>query len=222
VTDFTSRQCASRVAEFPLKWQALAAPVLSAAQTLIQTLPQAPEMKHVLSALVVNQPGVLAHISGMLASRAFNIESLAVGETENPEFSRITFVVSGNDRVLDQVRKQLEKMVTVVRVIDFSGQEYVERDLMLMKVSTTIGKRSEIKELVDIFRGSLVDVSPEHVMIEISGQERKLEAFVDVMRPFNIIELVRTGRIALLRSNDETIDVSEDTPQEKAAAAARQ
>lgn len=179
-------------------------------------------MKHVLSALVVNQPGVLAHISGMLASRAFNIESLAVGETENAEFSRITFVVSGGDRVLDQVRKQLEKMITVVRVIDFSGQEFVERDLMLLKVSTTIGARSEIKELVEIFRGSIVDVSPRHVMIEISGQERKLEAFVDVMRPFNIIELVRTGRIALLRSNDETIDVSEDTPQEKAAAAARQ
>jgi acetolactate synthase-1/3 small subunit len=178
-------------------------------------------MKHVLSALVVNQPGVLAHISGMLASRAFNIESLAVGETENPEFSRITFVVSGDDRVLDQVRKQLEKMITVVRVINFSGQEFVERDLMLVKVSTTIGSRSEIKELVEIFRASIVDVSPEHVMIEISGQERKLEAFIDVMRPFNILELVRTGRIALLRSNDETIDVSEDTPQEKAAAAAR-
>lgn len=170
-------------------------------------------MKHVLSALVVNQPGVLAHISGMLASRAFNIESLAVGETEDPEFSRITFVVSGDNHVLDQVRKQLIKIVTVVNVVDFSGQEFVERDLMLMKVSTANNSRSEIKELVDVFRGSLVDVSPGHMMIEISGPERKLEAFIDLMRPFGILELVRTGRIALLRSNDVACDTAtqEDT-----------
>ena len=156
-------------------------------------------MKHVLSAVVVNQPGVLAHVSGMMASRAFNIESLAVGETENPEFSRITFVVSGDEKVLDQIRKQLEKIVTIVRVIDFSGKEFVERDLMLMKVAASGSNRSEVKELVDIFRGSLVDVSPGHVMIEISGPEKKLEAFIDLMRPFDILELVRTGRIALLR-----------------------
>jgi acetolactate synthase I/III small subunit len=163
-------------------------------------------MKHVLSALVVNQPGVLAHISGMLASRAFNIESLAVGETEESEFSRITFVVSGDNHVLDQVRKQLIKIVTVVNVVDFSEREFVERDLMLVKVSTADNSRSEIKELVDVFRGSIVDVSPGHIMIEISGPERKLEAFIDLMRPFGILELVRTGRIALLRSNEETAD----------------
>lgn len=171
-------------------------------------------MKHVLSAVVVNQPGVLAQISGMLASRAFNIESLAVGETENPEFSRITFVVSGDDRTLDQVRKQLEKIVAVVRVIDFSSREYVERDLMLIKVSAPQTKRSEIKELVDIFRGLIVDVSTAHVMIEISGREQKLEAFIDLMRPFGILELVRTGRIALLRSNDETVDIAERAAHE--------
>ncbi len=174
-------------------------------------------MKHVLSALVMNQPGVLAHISGMLASRAFNIDSLAVGETENSEFSRITFVVSGDDRVLDQVRKQLEKIVTVVRVLDFSNQEFVERDLMLMKVSSSNGQRSEIRELVNIFRGKIVDVSPEHVMIEISGQEGKIEAFINLMRPFGILELVRTGRIALLRSNDpetETENAAGDAPNE--------
>src|SRR5690606_10382601 len=134
-------------------------------------------MRHVLSALVMNQPGVLAHISGMLASRAFNINSLAVGETENPEFSRITFVVKGDERVLDQVRKQLEKIVTVVKVLDYSGQDFVERDLMLMKVSTATAKRNEIRELVDIFRGRIVDVSAGHVMVEISGQEKKVEAF---------------------------------------------
>jgi len=164
-------------------------------------------MRHVLSALVMNQPGVLAHISGMLASRAFNIDSLAVGETETPEFSRITFVVTGDNRVLDQVRKQLEKLVTVVKVLNFSDQEFVERDLMLMKVSTTDNSRSQIRELVDIFRSKIVDVSPGHVMIEISGQERKLEAFIDLVRPFGILELVRTGRVALLRSENIKADL---------------
>lgn len=152
----------------------------------------------------MNQPGVLAHISGMLASRAFNIDSLAVGETENAEYSRITFVVEGDERVLDQVRKQLEKIINVVRVIDFSNQKYVERDLMLMKVNTRGGKRAEIRELVDIFRGRIVDVSPTHVMVEISGQEQKLEAFIELMRPFGILEMVRTGRIALQRDHEVT------------------
>jgi acetolactate synthase-1/3 small subunit len=161
-------------------------------------------MKHVLSALVMNQPGVLAHISGMLASRAFNIESLAVGETENPEYSRVTFVVEGDERVLDQVRKQLEKIINVVRVIDFSNQKYVERDLMLMKVNTGNDHRAEIKELVEIFRGRIVDVSRTHVMVEISGQEGKLEAFIELMRPFGILEMVRTGRIALQRDHEVT------------------
>ena len=168
--------------------------------------------RHVLSALVMNQPGVLAHISGMLASRAFNIDSLAVGETEIPEFSRITFVVRGDDRVLDQVRKQLEKIVTVVKVLDYSGQDFVERDLMLIKVSTKAGKRSEIKELCDIFRGRIVDVSAGHVMIEISGQERKIEAFIEAMRPFGILEMVRTGRIALLRGSSMAAAAEEGAP----------
>src|SRR5579871_677777 len=164
-------------------------------------------MRHLLSALVMNQPGVLAHISGMLSSRAFNIDSLAVGETENPEFSRMTFVVNGDDRTLDQVRKQLEKIVTVVKVMDFSKQSCVERDLMLIKVSTEGGRRSEVHELATIFRARIVDVGPNHVMIEISGQERKIEAFIDVMRPFGIIELVRAGRIALLRSATSSNDI---------------
>jgi acetolactate synthase-1/3 small subunit len=163
-------------------------------------------MRHVLSALVMNQPGVLAHISGMLASRAFNIDSLAVGATENAQFSRITFVVNGDDRVLDQVRKQLEKIVTVVKVLDFSGQDYDERDLMLMKVSTRNGARSQIKELAEIFRARIIDVSPEHLMIEISGRENKIEAFIEQMRPFGILEMVRTGRVAMLRDDAFTVD----------------
>ena len=156
-------------------------------------------MRHVLSALVQNVPGVLAHVSGMLASRGYNIDSLAVGETETPHLSRMTFVVVGDDSVLEQVRKQLEKIVTVVRVNDVSSKQHVERDLMLLKVDAPTGKRSEIRELTNIFRGRIVDVAPEQVMIEISGQEKKIEAFIDMMRPFGIVELVRTGRIAMVR-----------------------
>ncbi len=158
-------------------------------------------MRHVLSALVQNVPGVLSHISGMLASRGYNIDSLSVGETDDPHLSRMTFVVVGDDSVLEQVRKQLEKITTVVRVEDIGAREHVERDLMLLKVAAPQGKRSEIRELTEIFRGRIVDVAPEMVMIEISGQEKKIEAFVEMMRPFGIIELARTGRIAMVRGN---------------------
>ena len=111
----------------------------------------------------------------------------------------MTFVVVGDDSVLEQVRKQLEKIVTVVQVDDVSSQDHVERDLMLLKVKAPQGQRSEIRELTDIFRGRIVDVAAEMVMIEISGQERKIEAFIEMMRPFGIIELSRTGRIAMVR-----------------------
>lgn len=158
-------------------------------------------MRHVLCAVVQNVPGVLAHISGMLASRGYNIDSLAVGETEEQGLSRMTFVVVGDNRILEQVRKQLEKIVTVVKVVDVSAQDYVERDLMLIKVKAPPGqKRSEIRELVEIFRGNIVDVGPDELMIEISGKEGKIEAFVDQMRPYGIAEMVRTGRIAMVRS----------------------
>ena len=139
-------------------------------------------MRHVLSALVHNQPGVLAHISGMLASRGFNIESLAVGATEDPNLSRTTFVVTGDDAVLEQARKQIEKIITVVKVQDISGEDFVERDLMLLKVRAPADKRTEIT-----------------LLVEISGQERKIEAFIELMRPYSILELARTGRIALVR-----------------------
>lgn len=167
-------------------------------------------MRHVLSALVMNQPGVLAHVSGMLASRAFNIDSLAVGATENAEFSRITFVVNGDEKVLDQVRKQLEKIVTVVTVQDYDQRDYVERDLMLIKVNTSDGRRTEVRELTDIFRGRIVDVGPGHAMIEISGRESKIEAFVERMREFGILEMVRTGRVAMLREETITQDLPAD------------
>lgn len=156
-------------------------------------------MRHVLSAVVQNRPGVLAHVSGMFASRGFNIDSLAVGETEEPHLSRITVVVMGDDRLLEQVRKQLEKIVTVVKVHDISREDYVERDLMLIKVDAAADRRAEIQGLVEIFRGRVVDVSHDQMMIEIAGQERKIEAFIDAVRPYGIRELARTGRIALVR-----------------------
>jgi acetolactate synthase-1/3 small subunit len=170
-------------------------------------------MRHVLSATVQNVPGVLAHISGMLASRGYNIDSLAVGETEIAGLSRMTFVVRGDDRVVEQIRKQLEKIVTVVSVQDISSNDYVERDLMLIKVSASNGaKRSEIRELADIFRARVVDVGPEELMIEISGRENKIQAFIERMRPYNIIELVRTGRIAMVRgSNPNTVEDASDS-----------
>jgi len=157
--------------------------------------------RHLLSALVQNRPGVLAHVSGMFSSRGFNIDSLAVGETEDPHLSRITVVVMGDDRHLDQVRKQLEKIVTVVKVHDISSEDYVERDLMLIKIDAPPGLRAEIQALVQIFRGRIADVSPEQLMIEISGQEKKIEAFIEQVRPYGIREVARTGRIALVRGD---------------------
>jgi len=173
--------------------------------------PDSGRRRHLLSALVQNQPGVLAHVSGMFASRGFNIESLAVGETENPNLSRITFVVIGDDRHLDQVRKQLEKIVTVVKVHDMSREDYVERDLMLIKIKAPPALRPEINSLVQIFRGRILDVSPDHLMIEISGQEKKIEAFIEHARHYGIQELARTGQIALVRGG-RPLEVQEGAP----------
>jgi acetolactate synthase-1/3 small subunit len=168
-------------------------------------------MRHVLSALVQNQPGVLAQVSGMFASRGFNIESLAVGETDNPVLSRITVVVKGDDRVLEQVRKQLEKIVTVVRVHDISRYDHVERDLILIKIRATPDCRPELMTLFDIFRARVVDVTPLELMAELSGQEKKIQAFIDAVRPYGIVEMARTGRIALIRgSKPEAVAAEEE------------
>ena len=156
-------------------------------------------MRHVISALVQNVPGVLSHISGMLASRGYNIDSLAVGETDASQLSRMTFVVVGDDKVREQVLKQLQKLVTVVKAEDITCQKYVERDLMLMRVEALPGARSRILDMVNIFRAKVVDVSDTTMMLEVAGQESKLEGFVEAMRPFGIIELVRSGIIALPR-----------------------
>ena len=172
--------------------------------------------RHVLSALVTNQPGVLAHVSGMFASRGFNIDSLAVGETETPNLSRITVVAQGDDRHLEQLRKQLEKIVTVVKVLDISREDYVERDLMLIKLDASAPSRAEIQSLVQIFCGRIVDVGPDQIMIEISGQEKKIEAFIELVRPYGIRELARTGRIALVRGGRASGDAAVPDDEESA------
>ncbi len=159
--------------------------------------------KHIISALVLNRPGVLAHAAGLFSARGFNIDSLAVGETEQPEYSRMTIVVAGDESILEQVRKQLDKLIEVVKVQDFSNVPHVERDLALVRVHTAVGKRSEILELVDIFRGRIVDVGRNDLMIELSGTEDKVEAMLDLLRPYGVREMVRTGRIALSRSSRE-------------------
>ena len=156
-------------------------------------------MKHIISALVQNEPGVLAHISTLFAGRGFNIDSLTVGETEDPAASRMTVVVEGDEQVLEQVVKQLRKVISVLKVQDFSGRDYVERDLMLIKINAPSGRRGEIIELVTLFRGRVVDVSASELMVELSGPEKKLEAFIALVRPFGIKELCRTGRVALAR-----------------------
>ena len=156
-------------------------------------------MRHVISALVMNEPGVLARVAGMFSARGFNIDSLVVGRTENPELSRMTIVVSADDNTLEQVRKQLAKLVEVVKVRDFKGTAYVERDLLLLTVNANPDKRTEIIEIVTLFRGKIVDVSKESLMVELSGTEEKLEACVELLKPYGIEELARTGVIAMAR-----------------------
>lgn len=158
-------------------------------------------MRHIISAIVENKPGVLAHIAGLFAGRGFNIDSLAVGETEDPDRSRMTVVVRGDDTVLEQVRKQLGKIIDVLKVQDYSDQEIVERDLMLVKVAVKPEKRNEVFEVANVFRGKIVDIGPKHLTVELAGPENKIEAFIELVRPYGIKEVVRTGRIALARGD---------------------
>jgi acetolactate synthase-1/3 small subunit len=156
-------------------------------------------MKHIISALVQNKPGVLAHVAGMFAARAFNIDSLAVGRTDNPALSRMTIVVVGDDRVLEQVRKQLAKIVTIVKVQDFVGQDVVARDLMLISIAATPEKRPEILALIEMFNAKVVDIGPKFVMVEVCGPENKIEAFIDSAQPYGVKNVVRTGTVAMAR-----------------------
>ena len=157
-------------------------------------------MKHTISVLVENHFGVLARVSGMFSARGYNIDSLCVGETEDPSASRMTVVVRGDDRVLEQIVKQLKKLVEVIDVQDLTRESYVERELVMVKVAADGVRRSEITDIVNIFRAKVVDISAGAITVEVTGSEGKVKAFVDMMRPFGIRELVRTGRIAIARS----------------------
>ena len=159
--------------------------------------------RHVIAALVTNEPGVLAQVAGMFAARGFNIDSLVVGRTENPQLSRMTIVVVADHATLEQVRKQLQKLVPVVKVVDYMDTPFVERDLMLVQVSTEGKgrKRGELIELANLFRAKVVDVSPSRLLIELSGKEDKIEAFIQMVEPYGVLELARTGVIAMPRGN---------------------
>jgi len=158
-------------------------------------------MKHTISLLVENKPGVLSRVAGLFSGRGFNIESLSVAETIDPHVSRMTILTSGNDQVLEQITKQLNKLINVIKVVDFKSNEYVARELALIKVTVTESTRSEVLSIVDIFRGKVVDVSSESYTIEITGDEEKVQAILDLFRPMGIKEIARTGCAALTRGS---------------------
>jgi acetolactate synthase I/III small subunit len=168
-------------------------------------------MRHVISALVMNEPGVLAGVAQMFAARGYNIDSLVVGRTESPELSRMTIVVDGDDNTVEQVRKQLAKLVPVVKVRNFTGSAYIERDLALITIGIGPEKRSEVIEIVNLFRGKVVDIARDSIMVELSGKEEKLEAFVELVRGYGIKEMARTGVIAMARGAQPPRDEPEGT-----------
>jgi acetolactate synthase-1/3 small subunit len=169
-------------------------------------------MRHVISAIVVNEPGVLAGVANMFSARGFNIDSLVVGRTEDPNLSRMTIVVNGDGNTIDQVRKQLAKLIPVVSVHDFQGSAYVERDLALISIGLSPDKRGEVIEIVNLFRGKVVDIAANSLIVELSGTVEKVEAFIELMRPYTITELARTGVIAMARGSGQPARASQDTP----------
>ena len=154
---------------------------------------------HTIVALVQDKPGVLNRVSSLFRRRGFNITSLAVGASEQPELSRMTFVVEGDQDTVEQMTKQLHKLIDVIRVSDLSDMEIVARELALIKVHSTTATRSEIMQLVDIFRANIVDIGPHSLVIEVTGDEEKITALYDLLRPFGIREVMRTGRVAMVR-----------------------
>lgn len=160
--------------------------------------------KHVLSILVENEPGVLARISGLFARRGYNINTLAVGPTDDDKVSRITMTIDGAEHPIDQVTKQLHKLVNVLKIRDLEPAETVARELALFKIDADAHTRSELTQLADIFNGRIVDVARKSVTIEVTGADEKIEAFESLVRPFGLIEMVRTGEIAVQRGRHET------------------
>jgi acetolactate synthase-1/3 small subunit len=158
-------------------------------------------MKHTISLLVENKPGVLSRVAGLFSGRGFNIESLSVAETTEPNISRMTILTTGNDQILEQITKQLNKLINVLKVTDYKSNQYVGRELALIKVSVNDENRSEILSIIDIFRGKVVDVGSESYTVEITGDENKMKAILDLFRPMGIKEVARTGCAALTRGS---------------------
>lgn len=161
-------------------------------------------MRHTLAVLVENNPGVLARVAGLFSRRGFNIDSLAVGRTERPDVSRMTIVVDGDDQVLEQVTKQLHKLVDVIKIGDITADAYVDRELVLIKVNADAGQRGEIMQVADIFRARIVDLGRTTITLECTGNDGKINAFEESLSPYGIKELVRTGKIAMLRGQKFT------------------
>ncbi len=155
--------------------------------------------RHIISVLVGNQPGVLARIVSLFSARGFNIESLNVGETETPQFSRMTIALTGDGQVVEQIRKQLEKLIDTLKVTELTDADCVERDLALVKVKVSPQKRAEFKALVDVFSARIVDVGEKHMIVELAAPEKAIAAFTALAAPFGILEMVRAGRIAIKR-----------------------
>jgi acetolactate synthase-1/3 small subunit len=160
--------------------------------------------KHILSILVENKPGVLTRVTGLFARRGFNIDTLAVGPTDDPQLSRITLTLDGALHPIDQVTKQLHKLVNVLKIRDLEPDETLARELALFKVSADGAQRAEITQLVEIFRGKIVDVNRRAIVVEITGTQDKIEAFERLVRPFGLVEMARTGEIAISRGRGET------------------
>jgi len=156
-------------------------------------------MQHTISVLVENEFGVLARVAGLFSGRGFNIESLTVAETLDSTVSRITLVTRGDDRVVEQIEKQLNKLIGVIEVSDFANSPRVEREMVLIKVKADERTRAEVVNIVDIFRGKIIDVGPSSYIVEMTGAEEKIQAMLELLRPLGIIEIVRTGRVAMHR-----------------------
>jgi acetolactate synthase-1/3 small subunit len=156
-------------------------------------------MRHTISVLVENEFGVLSRVAGLFSGRGFNIESLSVGETLDPTVSRITLVTTGDDKVLAQVTRQLNKLIPVIKVADFKDTEHVERELVLVKVQADESKRGQVMNIVNIFRAKIVDVSPSTYIIEVTGTAEKVQAFIELLQPVGLREIARTGAVALCR-----------------------
>lgn len=161
-------------------------------------------MKHTISVLVENHFGVLAHVAGLFSARGFNIDSLAVGETEDPTVSRMTIIAHGDDRTIEQITKQLNKLIDVIKVQDLSDEEKISRELILVKIHASATNRSDILQIVNTFRAKVVDVSSRSLTVEVTGSEEKIDAMLELLRPFGVKEVVRTGTIALARKTELT------------------